>query len=446
MTATKQVEHGPAVRPGPGQPLSAWLSYLESIHHRPIELGLDRIREVAERMGLLQPNCLTIIVGGTNGKGSTCAMLEAVYLAAGYRVGLSTSPHLIDFNERARVNGEIASDAALIAHFERVEQARGTTPLTYFEFSTLAILSLFSESSLDVMILEVGLGGRLDAVNILDADCSIITSIDVDHVDWLGSDREAIGFEKAHIYRPGRPAICADPMPPQSLLDYAHQIGADLWRFGHDYNYAGDRQQWNYGGRHNRRNALAYPALRGANQLLNASGALAVVEALSDRLPVPQQAVRLGLLKVELPGRFQILPGQPTVILDVAHNPHAAAVLADNLGNMGFYPYTHAVFGMLDDKDIAQVIEKMKGVIDHWHCATLDVPRGASAQVLRQKLEAAGVVNGKESSLATHENVAEAYLAATEQAADGDRIIVFGSFHTVAGVLVHLRNRKVAAS
>src|SRR5690606_19105947 len=191
------------------------------------ELGLDRIREVAERMGLLQPNCLTIIVGGTNGKGSTCAMLEAVYLAAGYRVGLSTSPHLIDFNERARVNGGIVSDAALIAHFERVEQARGTTPLTYCEFSPLAILSLFSESSLDVMILEVGLGGRLDAVNILDADCSIITSIDVDHVDWLGSDREAIGFEKAHIYRPGRPAICADPMPPQSLLDYAHQIGAD---------------------------------------------------------------------------------------------------------------------------------------------------------------------------------------------------------------------------
>lgn len=437
-----QQEGGPVARPGPDASLSTWLSYLESIHPRSIELGLERIREVAERMGLLQPSALSIIVGGTNGKGSTCAMLEALYLAAGYRVGLSTSPHLIDFNERARVNGEIATDAVLVSHFERVEAARGTIPLTYFEFSTLAILSLFAVSNLDVMILEVGLGGRLDAVNIIDADCAIITSVDVDHTEWLGADRETIGLEKAHIYRPGRPAICADPVPPQSLIDHAQQIGADLWRFGHDFNYAGDRQQWNYGGRQSRRNALAYPALRGANQLLNASGALAVVEALSDRLPVPQQAVRLGLLKVELPGRFQILPGQPTVILDVAHNPHAAAVLANNLGNMGFYPYTHAVFGMLDDKDIAQVIDKMKGVIDHWHCATLDGPRGASAESLQQSLSAAGVVTSKDSSISTHANVAEAYLAATEQATESDRIVVFGSFHTVAGVLLHLRSRK----
>jgi dihydrofolate synthase/folylpolyglutamate synthase len=287
--------------------LSDWLQYLESIHATAIDMGLDRVREVAGRLGL-ELSGVKFVVGGTNGKGSTCAMLEAILLAAGYKVGLYTSPHLINFNERARINGQIATDEALIAQFQAVEAARGDVSLTYFEFTTLAILRLFSQSKLDAVVLEVGLGGRLDAVNIVDADCSVVTSVDLDHTDWLGDTREKIGFEKAHIYRSGRPAICSDPMPPQSLLDHVQEIGADLWLFGRDFNYSGDRQQWAYGGREQRRNSLAYPALRGANQLLNASAALAALESVRDRLPVPQQAVRLGLLQASLPGRFQILP------------------------------------------------------------------------------------------------------------------------------------------
>lgn len=430
-------------RPDAHSPLAQWLAYLESIHSRPIDMGLDRVREVAGRLGL-DLGAVTIVVGGTNGKGSTCAMLEAMLLSAGYKVGLYTSPHLLDFNERARVNGESASDAALAEQFAAVDAARGETSLTYFELTTLAILRLFAQAGLDAVILEVGLGGRLDAVNIVDADCAIVTSVDLDHVEWLGDDREKIGWEKAHIYRPGKPAICADPMPPQSLVDYAESIGADLWRFGRDYNYAGDKQQWNYGGRSQRRNALAYPALRGANQLLNASAALAALEALRDRLPVPQQAVRLGLLQVQLPGRFQILPGQPTVILDVAHNPHAAAVLADNLDNMGFYPYTYAVFGMLNDKDIDGVIARLGDRIDHWYCAGLPGPRGLSGEELAARLRARGAREDKDSSVQACADPAAAFAAARERMGEGDRILVFGSFLTVAGVLASMRTARPA--
>lgn len=417
--------------------LSDWLQYLESIHATAIDMGLDRVREVAARMGL-ELSGVKFVVGGTNGKGSTCAMLEAILLAAGYKVGLYTSPHLIDFNERARVNGQIASDADLIAQFQAVEAARGEVSLTYFEFTTLAILRLFSQSRLDAVVLEVGLGGRLDAVNIVDADCAIVTSVDLDHTDWLGDTREKIGFEKAHIYRAGRPAICSDPVPPQSLLDHVEKIGADLWLFSRDYNYSGDRQQWAYGGREQRRSALAYPALRGANQLLNASAALAALESVRDRLPVQQQAVRLGLLQASLPGRFQILPGQPTVILDVAHNPHAAAVLAQNLDNMGFHPYTHAVFGMLNDKDLAGVVAKLGTRIDHWYCAGLPGPRGMSGQALADKVAAAlppSPAGAESPSITAFENPAQAYAAAREQAVENDRIVVFGSFLTVASVL-----------
>jgi len=428
--------------------LAAWLAYLEALHPKTIELGLDRVRAVAERLGL-SLDCVKIVVGGTNGKGSTCAMLEAILLAAGYRVGLYTSPHLIDFNERARVNGEIASDAALVEQFVAVEAARGDTSLTYFEFSTLAILRLFAGARLDAVVLEVGLGGRLDAVNLVDADCAIVTSVDLDHTDWLGDTREKIGFEKAHIYRAGRPAICADPVPPQSLLDHAAAIGADLWLFGRDYNYSGDRQQWNYGGREQRRGALAYPALRGANQLLNASAALAALEALRERIPVPQQAVRLGLSQATLPGRFQILPGQPTVILDVGHNPHAAAVLAQNLDNMGFHPYTFAVFGMLNDKDVAGVVAKLAGRFDHWYCAGLPGPRGGSGEGLAQQVRAALPAPASESAkgeeavgISACADAVEAYAQARARAGEGDRIVVFGSFLTVAAVLQSLGRKS----
>ncbi|MGZ8320052.1 MAG: bifunctional folylpolyglutamate synthase/dihydrofolate synthase, partial [Telluria sp.] len=260
--------------------LPAWLALLESRHAEVhIDMGLDRVRAVKERMAL-GFDCPVIMVAGTNGKGSTCAMLESILLRAGYKVGLYIKPHFLDFNERARIGGDLATDEALVASFNAVEAQRGDVPLTYFEFTTLAIMHLLAGSSLDVAILEVGLGGRLDAVNVIDADVAIVTSVDIDHTDYLGGTREEIGFEKAGIFRPGKAAICSDPVPPASLVAHANAIGADLWLLGRDFNYSGDKQQWNYGGRAQRRNSLAYPSLRGANQLLNASAALAALEVL----------------------------------------------------------------------------------------------------------------------------------------------------------------------
>ncbi len=294
----------------------------------------------------------------------------------------------------------------MIASFEAVEEAkRGDISLTYFEFTTLAIVHLFAQTDLDVVILEVGLGGRLDAVNVFDGDVSIVTSIDIDHTDYLGDTREAIGFEKAGIFRSGKPAICGDPMPPQSLIKHAG-IGADLWLFGRDFNYSGDKQQWNYGGRAVRRNSLGYPSLRGANQLLNASAVLAALDALRMRLPVGAQEVRSGLMMVDLPGRFQVLPGRPAVILDVAHNPHAAATLAKNLDNMGFHPFTYAVFGSMLDKDIDGVIAHLKPCVDHWCVTDLPSPRAASAQQIKDKLLQAGVMpNDHASAAEQHRNL-----------------------------------------
>jgi dihydrofolate synthase/folylpolyglutamate synthase len=422
--------------------LSDWLSYLERMHPKSIDMGLARIREVYDRLPLKR-SAIKFVVAGTNGKGSTCAMLEAILLASGFRVGMYTSPHLIDFNERARINGQSVSDADLIKAFEAVELVRGQTTLTYFEFTTLAILWLFAAQPLDAWVLEVGLGGRLDAVNLVDADCAIVTSIDLDHMDWLGDTREKIGLEKAHVFRGQRPAICADPQPPESLLSYAKEIGADLWLFGRDFNYSGDRQQWAFAGRTGRRSALAYPALRGANQLLNAAGALAALESIRHRLPVTQQAVRQGLLQAALPGRFQIQPGQPTVVLDVAHNPHAAAVLEKNLGNMGYHPYTYAVFGMLGDKDIEGVVHHLAKRIDCWYCASLPGPRGVSAQQLASRLQ--NVLSqvfestDEKPRVLCFDAVADAYDAACQAANPDDRIVVFGSFMTVAGVLQHIK-------
>ena len=414
--------------------LAGWLSYIEGLHGRPIDMGLERVQGLADRMGL-GFRCPVITVAGTNGKGSTCAYLEAILGAAGYRTGLYTSPHLLHFNERARVNGAAVTDAELLPHFAALEALRGETTLTYFEFTTLAIMRLLQQADLDVVILEVGLGGRLDAVNIIDADCAIVTSIAIDHTEFLGDTREQIGWEKAHVYRPGRPAICSDPDPPRSLIEHAERIGADLWLFGRDFNYAGDRQQWSYGGRHQRRNSLAYPALRGANQLLNASGALATLEALRDRLPVPAQAVRLGFAQSSLPGRFQALPGQPTVVLDVGHNPHAVAHLVSNLDQMGFYPYTWGVFGMLGDKDIDASLELLRNHIDHWLLCDLPGPRGRSAADLAATLERHGIRPGPERRIETFARPREALRYAKEHAATNDRIVVFGSFLMVADVL-----------
>lgn len=422
--------------------LDGWLSYCESLHPRNIEMGLERVGEVARRLGL-HFDCPVITVAGTNGKGSTCAMLEAVALQAGYRPGVFTSPHLVHFEERCRVHGEIVTAAQLVEQFAAVEQARvlggKEVPLTYFEFTTLAILRLLSISRLDVAILEVGMGGRLDATNIVDADCAVITSIDLDHMEFLGPDRESIGREKAGIMRPGKPAVVSDPMAPQSVIDHATAIGADLWRFGHDFNFSGDKQQWAWAGRGRRYAGLAYPSLRGANQLVNASGALAALEAIRSKLPVTAQAVRTGLAMVELPGRFQIIPGQPAMVLDVAHNPHSVAALTANLDAMGYFPVTHAVFGAMADKDLTPMLARIGPLIDRWYFTDLPTPRADTAAHLQQKWNAVQMVAGTRRDVKTslHENPEAALQAAMKAADPADRIVVFGSFYTVGGVLQH---------
>lgn len=417
--------------------LDGWLALLEARHTQPIQLGLERVAAVLERMAVTN-TAVVLTVGGTNGKGSTCTMLEAILRAAGYRTGMYSSPHLLRYNERVRVDGAEASDAELVEAFEEVERARGEIALTYFEHGTLAAWAHFCRAQLDVVILEVGLGGRLDAVNVVEPDCAIVTGVAMDHQDYLGDTREAIGFEKAGIFRPGRPAIVGDPEPPGSLLDHALGIGAELWVSGRDFGVSGDRQQWTYWRSTNRgsqtrvrRSGLAYPALRGANQLLNAASVMTALECLRTRLPVSMQAVREGFMLADLPGRFQVLPGRPSVVLDVAHNVQAAGVLAENLFGMGFFPETHAVFAMYADKDVEGVVALMRERIDHWHVAPLSGPRGLSAAALAERMRAGGVI----APIDCHDSVAEAYRAARKCVGENDRIAAFGSFMTVSGVM-----------
>ena len=404
------------------------------MHPTEIDLSLERVVEVRSRLGL-KFDVPVIAVAGTNGKGSTCAMLEAIALRAGYRVGLYAKPHLVHFEERCRVNGSMVAAAELLPHFEAVEAARGEITLSIFEFTTLAIARLLAHAPLDLVILEVGLGGRFDAVNAFDADCAVITSIDLDHMEFLGPDRESIGREKAGIMRPGKPVIVSDPMAPRSVIDEAARVGAELWLFGRDFNYAGDRQQWGWAGRERRYNGLAYPALRGANQLLNASGVLAAFEAMRAVLPITAQAVRNGFALVELPGRFQIVAGQPTLVLDVAHNPHAVAALAQNLDQMGFYPRTHAVFGAMRDKDIGAIVKRMAPLVDRWHFTDLPLPRAARADELAALHGGLALAGPGPVQVARHGDPRAALEAALGGADPADRIVVFGSFYTVGGVL-----------
>ena len=428
----------PVTRPAT---LPGWLRYIETLHATPIALGLERVSAVAARMSI-DVACPTITVAGTNGKGSTCAMLESMLRHAGYRTALYTSPHLLRFNERVRIGGVEATDEALVAAFDAVESARTSreaVPLTYFEFSTLAALHVFAAVRIDAIVLEVGLGGRLDAVNIVDADVAVVTSIGIDHVDYLGSTREAIGREKAGIFRAGRPAICGDADPPASLVAHADAIGAPLWRIGRDYTFMASDLQWRYGGPAGARHALPFPALRGAHQLGNAATALAALDALRDRLPVAANAIRAGLVDVELSGRFHVLPGRPVMVLDVAHNPHAARVLADTLGAMSFHPATLAVFGMLADKDIDGVVAAMRPRIDQWYVATLPGPRGAAAARIVAALQNAGV---DASAIHEFDDIEHAFAAARAAAGDTDRIAAFGSFLTVAATLLAARERQ----
>jgi dihydrofolate synthase/folylpolyglutamate synthase len=477
--------------------LADWLSYLESLHPKTIALGLERVAQVKQRLDL-NPEFPVIVVGGTNGKGSVCAMLEAMLHAAGYRVGCYTSPHLLHYNERVRIAKQQASDAELCASFEKIEQARKPQqmdagslaptptlprgergqsfeiPLTYFEFGTLAAMQCFIAHKVDVAILEVGLGGRLDAVNIFDNDCAVIASVDIDHTDYLGDTREQIAFEKAGIFRAGRVAICADDDVPLPIIRHAQQIGAELWCIGSEFGFdigvtdvpltlspsilpmpspqsspasgrGGERErqssipaeegmgrgQWNFHSKVGSRNALPYPALRGAFQLNNASAALAALDALKDKLPVSMEAVRRGLVEVSLPGRFQLVPGKPALILDVAHNPHAARSLAQNLAGLPPCPHTWAVFAMLKDKDMAGVVAALDPHIDTWLVAGIAAPRGASPGKLEQVLEQCRVRGGIKVCTTIFDALGHAYKAAGEN----DRIVAFGSFYAVAEVM-----------
>ena len=411
--------------------LDDWLAWMETLHPREIELGLERVRVVAERMGLVSPPFTVVTVGGTNGKGSTVAMLERILYAAGYRVGAYSSPHLNDYNERVRVGARDASDDELIAAFVAVDAARADTPLTYFEFGTLAAAELFRRHGVEIAVLEVGLGGRLDAVNLWDAEVAIVASIGTDHKDWLGPDREAIGREKAGIYRAGRCAICGDRDPPRSLLEYAGAIQARLLRLGRDFDVAPGDSGWTWRMGSRLHAGLPHPSMRGDFQLDNAACVLMALDCLAMRFPVSTGAIREGLTQAVLRGRFQTLPGRPLRVLDVAHNVEAAQVLARTLRAQTVAGRTLAVCAMLRDKPIVDVVAQLAPLVSAWHVAGLEGARAASAADMQAALAAVGV----QQPVHAYPDVAAAYRAALAEAGEDDRVVVFGSFHTVGAIL-----------
>jgi len=415
--------------------LEQWLDWQTQLHPAEIELGLERVKDVWSRLSTTPFDCPVITVAGSNGKGSTVALLESILTAAGYHCGCYTSPHILRYNERVCINQANVTDQQLCSAFEQVEQARQNTTLTYFEFGTLAALWLFQQQPLDVVILEVGLGGRLDAVNIIDADVAVLTSLSLEHCDWLGDNLEQIGFEKAGIFRTGRPAVCGIAHPPDSVIKVADDSGASLLCRSRDFDYqfmpdhlpTGRPDQWRWYGQQTQRNGLPLPALLGDVQLQNAAVALAVLEQLDARLPVDQQAVRSGLIGVQLAGRFQFLAGEIEIVLDVAHNPESVAVLLGNLKTLPVRGRTRAVFSLLDDKDIGMMLELLRSQVDDWYIAPLDVARAMPCSRLYNELQNAGA-----SHITVCESVAAACQRAKAEALAGDRIVVCGSFYTVA--------------
>lgn len=418
---------------GQNQTLQEWLSFVEGQHPESvIELGLGRMHRMLKALNI-HFNSPVILVGGTNGKGSTCAMLESIYRSAGFKTAVHTSPHMLRFNERARINGEEVDDDCLVEAFAEVEAKRNGLGLTYFEFTALAILKAFQKADPDVVILEIGLGGRLDAINALEPTASIVTTIGVDHEAFLGNTRDSIGWEKAHIYRPGKVAVCADPNPPLKLLEVALTMGANLTLRGKDFDVSVDADSLDF------KNAqvkwhLPLPALEGVNQIDNAAGVLQMVSQLLETLPVSQDQIARGLQTVKVTARFQKVLDCPLTYLDVGHNPHAAVVLAKNVSSLPKGGRTLAVFGMLADKDMKEVITLMRDQIDQWYIATLPPPRGASAELLRATMLEAGVKDGK---IKVFDTIETALVNAEQEADSKDKIIVFGSFVTVTATLSH---------
>ena len=423
--------------------LCEWLDYIERIHPSSIEMGLDRLNQVKSNLNF--PLSFPIIsVSGTNGKGSVCSILESILSHAGYRVGCYTSPHLLRYNERIRIGQKEAGDDELCEAFNIIEAARvnSNVPLTYFEFGTLAAMELITKAGVDVAILEVGLGGRLDAVNIFDAECAVLTNIDYDHMEYLGDTREKIGFEKAGIFRSGKTAICSDMSPPSSINQHAVLIESNLNFIGEHFGYSVKESAWDYWGGSNRHYSLPYPALGNTpHQLRNASACLAALDAISRTLPVTTNNISQGLLKVQLPGRFQVLPDKPKVIFDVAHNPSAMHTLRTSLSDMAVYQKTYAVFSALKDKDIDGVVQTLISEIDVWLISGINSPRGASSDEIVEALENAGV-SKMSGSILTFPDPVAAYVFACKQSTINDRICVFGSFYVVGKVMGYLEQEK----
>ncbi|SFN30696.1 dihydrofolate synthase / folylpolyglutamate synthase [Izhakiella capsodis] len=407
-------------------PLATWLYYLENLHSQAIELGLTRVQQVARRLDLLKPAPFVFTVAGTNGKGTTCRTLETLLLAAGFRVGVYSSPHLVRYTERVRVQGQELSESAHTASFSAIEAGRETLSLSYFEYGTLSALWLFRAAQLDVVILEVGLGGRLDATNIVDADVAVVTSIALDHTDWLGPDRESIGREKAGIFRAGKPAVVGDPDMPASIAIVAEEAGAQLLCRDRDWSLQQSDSGWSFRFNQSVLNDLPFPQV----PLANAATALAALQA--SGLVVRENVIREYLATAELPGRFQTVQQSPRLILDVAHNPHAASYLARQITQLNPSGEVHAVVGMLHDKDIAGTLAALAPAVDYWYCAPLTGPRGASAQQLSAHLPRAR----------NYDSVTIAWRRAMKQATDQDIVLVCGSFHTVAEVMNTMETEK----
>lgn len=410
-----------------------WLSHIETLHAQTIDLGLDRMNVMLKRLQI-RFDCPVFTVGGTNGKGSTCAFIENALLAGGYSVGVHTSPHLIRFNERVRLNGKEASDEELTEQFKKVEETRGDMTLSYFEYTLLAILLFFMKKKPDALVLEIGLGGRLDAVNTVEPTVSVITSIGLDHTAYLGKTRESVGWEKAHIYRPGKPAVCADPNPPITVGQYVDKIGAQLLLIGKDFGWRHEagNSVWDFYGAGSEMRGLPVPSMLGEHQLSNASGAFEALLCVRHRLPLERACFEQALLKTKIPGRFSMVRSKPGIYLDVGHNPHAAVELAKTLDTLPQEGRKLAVFGMLSDKDRAEVCRILASKFDLWFAADLGSARGGRAAELQKFLTEEGV---DAKNIKTFPSVRDALTEAIEHSSAADKIIIFGSFLTVAAAM-----------